>query len=209
MADAIQVAFRGRANTSSQGTAQGNELGEQFATMGLPPYTEQARKGNGYATMSVSAVAGLVIRPTTTAALEIWNGYNAGGPSLIIDRLFFFNLVSTAAAEAFSGWAQVTASKSAPSSASLAIRGNTGKSYGGQAVNAISTTVVDSGWFPWTNNFGLVSGGVTPLGAIVANVEGRLIVPPGSSLCLHVVSSLVGQTFTQGASWYEETLTIG
>ena len=36
----------------------------------------------------------------------------------------------------------------------------------------------------------------------------KLIVPPQCSLCLHVVSSLVGQTFTQGARWYEEQITI-
>jgi hypothetical protein len=47
-----------------------------------------------------------------------------------------------------------------------------------------------------------------PFGAVMANVEGRLIVPPQCSLCLHVVSSLVGQTFTQGAQWFEEILTL-
>ncbi len=194
---------------NAQGTCATNQLGEQFMAMGLPPYTESTRKGGGWATMSVTAVAGLVVRPSTVCALELWNGYQSGGPSLIIDRLFYFNLVSTAAAEAFSGWAQVATPKTtAPSSASLVVRGNSGKAYSGSVVNAIGTTVVDCGWFPWTNNFGIVSGGVTPLGAVVANVEGRLIVPPGASLCLHVVSSLVGMTFTQGASWYEETISM-
>ncbi len=47
-----------------------------------------------------------------------------------------------------------------------------------------------------------------PFGAVIAEVDGRLIVPPQCSLCLHAVSSLVGQTFTQGATWYEEQLTI-
>lgn len=207
MADPIQVSVR-NGNIAAQATAQANQLGEQFATMGMPPYTEMVRKGQGWATMSTAAVAALVVRPSTTAAVEIWNGYGVAGPSLIIDRLFFFNLVSTAAAEAYSGWAQVTASKAVPSLTALTVRGNSGKAYSGQAQTGVSTTVVDSGWFPWTNNFGIVSGGVTPLGAVVANVEGRLIVPPGCSLCLHVVASLVGMTFTQGASWYEETITV-
>lgn len=208
MADAIQVAVRGRANTSAQATGQGNELGEQFATMGLPPYTEMARKGNGWATMATSAVAGLVVRPSTTAALELWNGYQTGGPSLIIDRVFAFNLVTTAANEGFSVWAQVTTVKAAPSTASLAVRGNSGKTYSGGVVNAVGTTVIDSGWFPWTNGLVTSGAGVTPYGCAIANVEGRLIVPPGCSLCLHVVASLVGQTFTNGAGWFEETLTI-
>lgn len=208
MADALQVAVR-KGNLIGQTTAQANELGEQFATMGLPPYTEMTRKGQGWGTMSVTAVAGLVVRPTTVCALELWNGYQSGGPSLIIDRLFYFNLVTTAANEGWSGWAQVaTVKTTAPSSASLVVRGNSGKTYSGSVVNAVGTTVVDCGWFPWTNGLVTSGAGVTPYGCAVANVEGRLIVPPGASLCLHVVASLVGQTFTQGASWYEETITV-
>lgn len=206
MADALQVAVRNGAIVA-QATAQANQLGEQFATMGLPPYTEMTRKGNGWATMATSAIAGLVVRPSTVAALELWNGYNAGGPSLIVDRLFAFNLVSTNVIEGFSLWAQVTTIKAAPSSASLVVRGNSGKAYSGGVVNAVGTTVIDSGWFPWTQAYNKGAGGVVPFGAVVVNVEGRLIVPPGCSLCLHVVSSLVGETFTNGASWYEETLT--
>jgi hypothetical protein len=207
MADAIQIAQR-RGNITGQGTAAGNELNEQLVAQGLPPYTEMARKGKGWSVMSVTAVAGLVVRPTTVCALELWNGYNAGGPTLIIDRLFWFNLVSTNVIEGFSGWAQVTAAKVTPASAGLVMRGNSGKPYQGSAVNAIGTTVIDSGWFPWGNAISKGAGGVVPFGGIEARVEGRLVVPPGCSLCLHVVSSLVGDTFTQGASWFEEQLTL-
>lgn len=192
----------------AQATAQGNTLGEALVAMGLPPYTEMVRKGRAWATMSVSAVAGLVVRPSTVAALELWNGNNVGGASLIIDRLFWFNLVSTNVIEGFSGWAQVTAAKAAPSSASLVTRGASGKPYSGSVINAVGTTVVDSGWFPWGNAYQKGAGGVVPFGALSVNVEGRLIVPPQCALCLHVVSSLVGQTFTQGASWFEETIPL-
>lgn len=186
---------------------QSNEFNEQLVAQGLPPYTEMTRLGVGWSTMSTSAVAGLVVRPSTTAALEIWNGYASGGPSLIIDRLFWFNLVSTNVVEGFSGWAQVTTTKATPSVTALTVRGNSGKAYGGSATTGVSTTVIDSGWFPWGNAYQKGAGGVVPFGALTAEVNGRLIVPPGSSLCLHVVSSLVGQTFTQGASWYERTIT--
>ena len=197
-----------KGSTFSQALAASNELGEGLFAQGLPPYTEMTLKGNGWSTMSTAAVAALVVRPSTTAAFEIFNGYPTGAQSLITDRMFWFNLVSTAAAEGFSGWAQVTAPKAAPSSGSFVIRGNSGKPYGGAVIAAAGTTVLDSGWFPWGNAFGLVSAGVTPLGAIETRVEGRLIVPPQCSLCLHVVASLVGQTFTQGASWYEEQITV-
>ncbi len=185
-----------------------NEKSEQLIAMGLPRGAEMARKGQTWATISTTAVAGLVVRPSTTAAFELWNGYAAGGKSLIVDRLFFFNLVSTNVVEGFSGWAAVTAAKAAPSSDSLTVRGNTGKPYGGPVIAGRSTTVVDSGWFPWTNAYQKGAGGVVPFGAVIAEVDGRLIVPPQCSLCLHVVASLVGQTFTQGASWYEEQITL-
>jgi hypothetical protein len=88
------------------------------------------------------------------------------------------------------------------------VRGATGKAYGGPVIAAASTTVIASGWFPWGNGFTKGAGGVLPMGGVCAEVEGRIIVPPQCSLCLHVVASLTGQTFTQGASWYEEQLTL-
>jgi len=188
---------------------QANELSEQVVAQGLPIGAEMVRKGRAWGTMTVTAAAALVVRPSTLAAFELWNGNASGGVSLIIDRLFFFNLVSTAVVEGFSGWAQVATVKAAPSTASLAVRGNSGKQgYGGLAVNAIGTTVLDNGWFPWGNAYNKAAGGVVPFGAITAEVNGRLIVPPGCSLCLHVVASLVGDTFTMGAMWYEELLSI-
>lgn len=207
MADPVQGIIR-NGNATYPATIQLNEKAEQLIAMGLPPYAEQVRKGNGWATMSTSAIAGLVVRPSTAAALELWNGYPLGGKSLIIDRLFYFNLVSTNVVEGFSGWAQVTVAKAAPSSASLATVGHYGKPYSGPVINAVGTTVVANGWFPWTQAYQKGAGGVVPFGAVMANVEGRIIVPPQCSLCMHVVSSLTGQTFTQGASWFEEQITL-
>lgn len=208
MADPIQGAVRTNGVLNQQATVQLNERGEQFVAAGLPRGAELVRQAKAWATMSTSAVAGLVVRPTTTAAFEIFNGYATGGKSLIIDQLFWFNLVSTNVIESFSGWAAVTAAKAAVTSGSFVVRGSSGQGYGGPVIAAASTTVIDSGWFPWTNAFSKGAGGVVPHGAVIAEVDGRLIVPPQCSLCLHVVSSLAGQTFTQGARWYEEQITI-
>jgi len=207
MADALQIVQR-KGTTVNQGTAVGNEFNEQLVAHGMPRGTEMVRRGNGWGTMATSAIAGLVVRPSTTAALELWNGYGVGGRSLIIDRVFAFNLVSTNVIEGFSLWAMVTQSKSAPSSASLVVNGLSGKTYGGPVINAVGTTVVANGWFPWTQAYQKGAGGVVPFGAVIGEVDGRIIVPPQCSLCLHVVSSLVGQTFTTGAFWYEEQLTL-
>ena len=207
MADAVQGTIRNGV-VFQQATMALNQLAEQLVAAGLPRGTEMVRRGQAWATMSTAAVAGLVVRPSTAAAFEIFNGYAAGGKSLIVDRLFYSNLVSTNVVEGWSGWAQVTAAKAAVTSGSFVVRGASGKSYGGPVIAAAATVVLDSGWFPWTPAYQKGAGGVVPFGATIAEVDGRLIVPPQSSLCLHVVSSLVGQTFTQGASWFEEQLTI-
>lgn len=199
----------GLSRTSSyQAQLHANEKNELLVAHGLPYGVEATRKGSRWSTMSTSAVAGLVVRPSTTAAFEIFNGYSAGDKSLIIERLFWFNLVSTNVVEGFSGWAAVTASKAAVTSGSFVVRGASGKSYAGPVIAAASTTVVDSGWFPWGNAYQKGAGGVVPFGALTAEVGGRIIVPPQCSLCLHVVSSLTGQTFTQGAEWIEERLSL-
>lgn len=210
MADPIQIARRLGA-TVAQTTAAGNELGEQLVAFGLPPYAEMSRKGNGWSVMSVVAVAGLVVRPSTVAAFEIWNGNNTGGKSLIVTRMFWFNLVSASVAQGFSGWASVTAAKAAPTAgANVFFRGNSGKAYGGSAIGALGTTVIDSGWFPWAiGSTKAIEATTTPNGgACSADVAGQLIVPPQCSLCLHVVAQTTASTFTQGAQFYEEQITV-
>lgn len=185
---------------------QANEVKDLLVAQNLPPGTEATRQGKRWSMMSVAAIAGLVVRPSTTAALEIYNGYSE--KSLIVDRLFYFNLVSTNVVEGFSGWAMVTLAKAAPTAEATAlVKSANGGTYGGSVIGDFSTTVVDNGWYPWTNAYQKGAGGVVPFGAVIGEVGGRLIVPPGSSLCLHVVSSLVGQTFTMGAEWIEEILT--
>ncbi len=209
MAD-IQGVIRSPNFNGQLTTFAANERQEQLIAQGLPQYTEMARRGNGWGTMSTSAVAGLVVRPSTTAAFEIFNGYPSGGKSLIVDRLFWFNLVSAQVAQGFTGWACVTAAKAAVSSGSFVVRGHTGKAYGGPVIAAASTTIIDSGWFPWAvGSTKAIEATVTPNGGAVAyDVAGRLIVPPQCSLCLHVVAQTTASTFTQGAQWFEEQLAI-
>jgi hypothetical protein len=206
MADAIQIAQR-KGNANYQGTAAGNELNEQLVAQGLPPYAEMARKGQGWGTMAIAAVAGLVVRPTVTAAYEIFNGYPLGGKSLIIDRIFTHCLVGIVAADSFVLWAGVASVKAAVTSGSFVVRGHSGKAYGGPVIAAAGTTVVDPGWFPWGIGGTASVGAALPMSGCAVAVEGRLIVPPQCSLCLHVVSTTNALTFCSGAQWFEEQIT--
>lgn len=201
---------RGGSSAGATFAAAGNELNDTLVAQSLPIGTESTRRGHRWATMSTAAVAGLVVRPSTTAAFEVFNNYAAGGKSLVITRLFWHQLVSvTGVPEAYVGYAQVTTTKTAVTDGSFVVRGNSGEAYAGPVICAASTTVIASGWFPWAVNAGhaAITGTAGGFGAI-ADVDGRLIVPPQSSLCLHALANTTGQTFTQGAEWLEEQLTI-
>ena len=206
MAD-LRVKRRGGASAGVQILSAGNELDEPLIAQGLPPYTESTRRGNSGATMSTTALAALVTRPTTTAGFEIRNNYAAGGKSLIIDRIFAEWRLATAVASNAIMYAMVGA-QAAITDGAFVIRGNSGKAYGGTVTAAISQTVTDLGWFVWGGPMSAALAAATPNGGIDSRVEGRLIVAPGHALCLHVVASVTGDTFVQGASWYEEQLTL-
>lgn len=203
-----------RRSTSSaiggvQAQFHSNEFDEQIVAQGMPPYAEMTRLGDGWATMATSAVAALVVRPSTVSGFEIYNGYAAGGKSLIIDRLFSQQLVTstTGLGGGAQIWAMVTTAKAAPADGSFAIRGNSGKLYGGSVIAAAGTTVVANGWFPWGPTVKKESAGaVVPGGGLYVEVGGRLIVPPGASLCIQVVSGYVADTFCSGAGWYERVI---
>lgn len=183
--------------------------GHQFIAQAVAAYEELSRQGQGWQTMQTSATAALVVRPTTVTGLELWNGNGAGsGLCLVVDRLFSHNLVSstTGLGGGAGIWAMVTAVKATPSTASLAVVGNSGKAYGGAVVNAVGTTVVANGWFPWgMTRMRESAGSVVPAGILEAQVQGRIIVPPQCSLCITVVSGYAADTFCSGASWYEKT----
>lgn len=188
-----------------------NEAGELLQAQGSSPYQELSRQGIGWSVMNVLAIAALVVRPTTVAAVEIWNG--SPTISLVIEDLMALHLVSTAAANNAGLWAFITKPKATPSAgANIAPWGDNGKAYNGATVVGLGTTVVDTptngnGWFPWGPSY---SGPATatPGGSWRAPVQGKLIVPPLCSLGIHVVASLVGDTFQVGAHWYEKTLTL-
>lgn len=205
MANTRPVVVSGtRRTTGVDAPTQSNERDELFVAWGLPPYTEMTRKGQSWSLQASAALAALIVRPTTVAGIEIYNANIATGPSLIIDRIFAEWRISTAVAQGAIQFAMVYP-KAAPTAGALVTRGNSGKAYGGAVISAVGTTVVDNGWFPWGPALtGL--GAATPLGGLESRVEGRLIVPPGSALLLHVVASVVGNTFIQGASWFEETI---
>ncbi len=202
--------------TGAQNKAQANENGEQLVAFGMPAYAETSRKGQHYGTMATSAVAALVVRPTTTAALQIYNNtgavpINGKAQTMIVTSIFAHWLVQSTTALG-SGAIQyaMVAPSAAPSDAALAINSLSGRQPAKLVVlTAASASCTDNGWFPVGPTVKHESAGaVVPGGGLWTGTDGRWEVPPGCSLYLHVVSGYTGDTFTNGATWAFEPITM-
>lgn len=192
-----------------------SDRGDQYAIQAAAPYAELTRLGGGYSAIATTATNALVVRPSTTAQITLWNGESAGpsGKSYVIDRLFTHNLVSTNALSFFGIWAVVHPAGMTNPGEDIAasasnVTGNSGRRYTGNAVVGVAETVIDNGWYPWTNSVEVTTATTLPGAHLVAEVAGRLIVPPQGGISLTVVCSLTTQTFTTGLSWFEVLLDL-
>jgi hypothetical protein len=193
-----------------------NALGDLFVVQGgVPQYTEATRSGTGWNVQTATAFAGVAAVPTTTARLEIFNNTQGqGAVSLIIDSLWADQILATAVSWSASIFAMVTTQKVAPTNTALDITSVSGRSKytttaAGRIITAVDTTVVANGWRPWGSPMAWGTAAATPGPSWSADVNGRLIVPPQASLCLHILSSVnTASAFQVGASWYEQPLTM-
>ena len=182
-------------------------LGELVRNDG--PFGNARLAGSHESAIQTAATAALVVRPDTVAAITIWNGENPGGKSLVIDRIFSFNLVSTAAAAKSSLWyCHHLVGMTKPTNDITALRG-TGDGRipdNSNVIIDVGATVLDNGWFPCGNWSDVEATGVLPGASMEWECRGRLVVPPTSGLSVQVVSGVVGNTFTSGVSWWRVQL---
>ena len=183
-----------------------DELLEQLVA-NIAPFNCARLASSHESAIQTTATAALVVRPTTTAAITIWNGANSGGKTLVIDRIFTHNLVSTAVETYFGLWYCVHLEMTKPTADIVTLRGTgDGREPDMSVVVDVGATVVDNGWFP-CGNYGAISPtGVTPQSVTEWDCRGRIIVPPRHGLSVQVVSSLIGDEFTSGASWWRVQL---
>ena len=193
-----------------------DDYGGLLVSHGLPKYAEMTKGGKSWHVETATAFAPVAAAPTTTARFEIYNNtVGMNSVALIVDQIFAFQLLSTAAGQTYALWAMVSTQKAAPTNTALNIYSNSGLPFRAttavsRIITAVDTTVVANGWRP----FGVVqawgTGVATPGNSLVGDVDGRLIVPPACSLCLIVVGSLAtASTFnTLGASWFEVPVSL-
>lgn len=202
-----------RAEPATEAAVQMNEIHDVMVAQGLPAYTEMTRRGHGWQVIQVAATAGLVVRPSTTAAITLWNGESTGGKSYIIDRIFTHNLVSDNVQGRFMLWACIHPAGLAACTSEIAasatnLTGMSGRTYSGNAIVELAKGCTDNGWFPVSTSTDFEPTGVLPGAGICVAIEGRLIVPPTGAISLQVVTSHVDATYCSGLSWYEEVLDL-
>ena len=180
---------------------------ERLLELALPKYDLDAAEHESV--IATAALAALVVRPTVTAGISLWNPADPGGKDIVPDRLFTFNLVSAAAQSFFSLWAciHLVSTKMTNEISALRGTGDGREPNQGSPMVEIEATILDDGWFPVgpsgeTEEVGVLPGGVIEWDNIMPNGNPRLIVPPQHAISLHVVSSVVTDTFTSGLSYW-------
>ncbi len=172
---------------SGKADAQTNQLVAQ----GNPSYAEIRRRGEGWSVAAVTAFAALVDFPTTTARVEI---YNNGSRLAVVSDLHCFRLLGTAVGVGECIWAMVSTAKAVPTLTALNMFSMSGKAIvtptaTSEIVTGVGTTVIANGLMPYGASVAYLAA-ATPGAGWSVPIDGKLIIPPGCSLCLQVVASV-------------------
>jgi len=182
--------------------AKGGADGDLQVSQLMPPGAELTALGTGYQVITTTAGAALIVRPSTVPLATLYNGDPE--KSYIIERAFAHCLVSSTTQGTAGIWLCVHPTGTDLDIAdTIVIHNNTrGKNAGASLCRlALNTAVADDGWYPWGVSQ-LTPTGVLPGTVCIAEVGGRIIVPPTGSISISVVASYV-MTFCVGFHWYE------
>lgn len=211
MAEETRILGRVRV-TGNDRAPELDEYNALLVSQSLPAYTDMTRLGKGFSVIQTTATAGLVVRPSTVAAITIFNNESvASKKCYVIDRIFSHCLVAGGEQGYGSLWACVhPAGMTAPTAditaAATNLVGSYGKTYDGKAIVDVGATVVDNGWYPWGTC--ALPPTALPGSVISVDVAGRIIVPPTAAISLQVVTSVNDETYCSGASWWEVVLNL-
>ncbi|KKM90031.1 hypothetical protein LCGC14_1242780 [marine sediment metagenome] len=190
----------------------GTEVDVHGSAGGMVHVVDYARiwtaKGYGKLAMATGAIAALIVRPSTTSHLTLYNAESGGGKHYFIERVFAHALV-TDPTEIGSIWLcshpvglQGTG---IPTGNDITVRNSPSGKAAGSSVSVVDTAegVAADGWFPWGEQEFTPLDGTVPGGAIVVNIRGRIVVPPGAALSIAVVASTTVNDYTCGFHWFE------
>src|SRR6516162_125352 len=199
-----------------------NQALELLVAQGSAQYEEFTRPGRAFWTGTTTAVAGVVAIPTTAVMLALFNNAIDGGKSLIIDWIAAQNVASTAVATQAQMLALIGQTReTAPTAAAITFKKMNGLAGGAnQQVDSVAipiiggtalpaTTGIVGNWFPVGQNAVKPVVTTNPGYGTYQRLDGSVIVPPGRYFAMHVLSSVVGETFQGFIGWHERQITLG
>ncbi len=201
------------AYNSGQSQVDMNPRGDLCVAPALLPKTELSRLGNSWycviATGSAfNLVAGYPGSTGTRAELALYNGYT-DTTCMVIDQIWFTNLVTQGAISGYTLLYQVLSIAALANDTAQLISSPLGKAYGGSVLRAVAvTTMVTNKW--GVAGAGSSNGATVSIGAgIVAEVGGGIVVKPGFTIGLNVMAGTVCTAGGLiGISWSEIKLPL-
>lgn len=184
--------------------AGADSTGNLLVTQGRPAYAEMSRLADGWTVQTTTLFAPLVAIPTTVAILE---AHNNGNRIAVVRDLFAMHVLATAAVQTHAIYAMVSTKKAIPTLTALAVNSLNGKELKtptatSELVTGVGTAVIPNGWRPYGNlqNFNLAAA--LPGESWSVPIDGKLTIPPGASLCLHMMGTLAtASSFQMGFSF--------
>ncbi len=201
-------------NAFGSGTAlvDQNPRGDLCVAPALPPKTELSRLATTWYSCIPTAnafnlVAGYPASTGTRAEVVYYNGYT-DTTCMIIDQIFFLNIVDQTALSGYTLLYQVVQIAAPTNNTAILISSPLGKGYGGPVLRALGvTTMVTNKW--GVAGAGNAGGAVTIGGAVVAEMGGGVIVKPGFTIGLNVMAGTVNTAGGLiGISWSEQKLPL-
>jgi hypothetical protein len=193
-----------------------SEQGELLVALATSAYGETVRCGRAFEVHTTAAVAAVVAVPTTAVLLQIYNNEPDDGRAAILDRAWALGAAGTAAAgQAALIGALGQTRVASPAAAALTINALNG--MGGKDTRVIPATAALDAVTGVAGNWRLLPGqttsskpgaAATPGFWVNANIDGRIVLPPGRSFGIHVLADVVGSTFTVGIEWHEKNVKV-
>jgi hypothetical protein len=190
-----------------------NSRGDMLVANALPERTEIVRLGDSWQVMTSTAIAPLTALPTTTGALNLWNGEAANGKSYVIDRVQVAEIVVDATQSNMTGLfaCLIRPPVTAPTDAALTIRSLSGRNaYSGRARTTVNAAVTNDGWFP--------IGTSAPAAAAAAGsawkvtdvlLNGLYLIPPGGTFAVHAAKAAATAAQCHfSITWHEAQLIV-
>jgi hypothetical protein len=191
MANLTKIANNFTGGLSAEVSASADAQRNMLVAAGNPGYFETRRRGDGWTVQNSTAQAAIAALPTTTAHMEL---YNNGARLAVVSDLHLWRLVGTAVGLGEVLFAMISTQKAVPTLTAQVLYSMCGKAAvtptaTSEMVTGIGTTVIATAWQPYGFPAAYL-GAATPGTGSSVPIDGKLIIPPGCSLCLAVIASV-------------------